>query len=59
VKEKRMQGNFPRSLDKKKLVDKEQTYRWLKFGDIKEETESRTVAAQDQASVINCFKKKF
>jgi hypothetical protein len=29
-----MHGQFPRSLDEK-LVDKEQSYRWLKFGDFK------------------------
>jgi hypothetical protein len=32
---KRMHGQFPRSLDEK-LVDKEQSYRWMKFGDIKQ-----------------------
>jgi hypothetical protein len=31
--EKGMHGQFPRSLDEK-LVDKEQSYRWLTFGDI-------------------------
>jgi hypothetical protein len=31
---KRMHGQFPRSLDEK-LVDNEQSYRWLKFGNIK------------------------
>jgi len=30
-------------------VDNEQSYRWLKFGDIKGETESTIVASQDQA----------
>jgi hypothetical protein len=50
--EKRMHGQFPRSLDEK-LVDKEQSYRWLKFGDIKRETESTIVAAQDQAVSTN------
>jgi hypothetical protein len=35
--EKRMHGQFPRSLEEQ-LVDKEQSYRWLKFEDIKEET---------------------
>jgi hypothetical protein len=55
--EKRMHGQFPRSLDEK-LVDKEQSYRWLKFGDIKGETESTIVAAQDQAISTNCFKRK-
>jgi hypothetical protein len=55
--EKRMHGQFPRSLDEK-LVDKEQSYRWMKFGDIKRETESTIVAAQDQAVSTNCFKRK-
>jgi hypothetical protein len=50
---KRMHVKFPRSLDKK-LVDKEQSYRLLKF----EVTESTGVAAQDQALSTNCFKKK-
>ena len=34
---KRMHGQLPRNLDEK-LVDIEQSYRWLKFGDIKGET---------------------
>jgi CRISPR/Cas system-associated protein Cas7 (RAMP superfamily) len=50
-------GQFPCSLDEK-LVDKEQSYRWLKFGDIKRETESTTVTAQDQALSTDCFRKK-
>jgi hypothetical protein len=41
-----------------KLVDNEQSYRWLKFGDIKEETESTVVAAQDQAISTNYFENK-
>ena len=45
---KRMHGQLPRNLDEK-LVDVEQSYRWLKSGDIKGETESTIVAAQDQA----------
>jgi hypothetical protein len=55
--EKGMHGQFPRSLDKK-LVDKEQSYQWLKFGDIKGETKSTFVAAQDQAISTNYFKRK-
>jgi hypothetical protein len=31
---KRPRGEFPRSLDEE-LTDKEQSYRWLKFGNIK------------------------
>jgi hypothetical protein len=46
----------PRSLDM--LVDREQTYRWLKFGDIKTETKSLIVAAQDQALGTNYLKRK-
>jgi hypothetical protein len=49
-----MHGQFPRSSDEK-LVDKEQSYRWLKFGDVKGETESTIVAAQDQAISSNYF----
>jgi hypothetical protein len=52
-----MHGQFPRSLDEK-LVDKEQSCRWLKFGDIKGETESTIVVAQDQAISTNYFKRK-
>jgi len=47
-----MLGQFPRNLDVK-LVDIEQSYRWLKSGDIKGETESKIMAAQDQAIRIN------
>jgi hypothetical protein len=38
-------------------VDKEQSYRWLKCGDIKRETESTVVTAEDQELSTNCFKK--
>ena len=50
-----MYGQLPRSLDEK-LVDIEQSYRWLKYGDIK--GESTIVAAQDQAISTNYFKNK-
>jgi len=39
-------------------VDNEQSYRWLKFGDMTEETESTVVAAQDQAISTNYFENK-
>jgi len=42
---KRMHGQLPRNLEEK-LVDIEQSCRWLKSGDIKGETESTIVAAQ-------------
>ena len=54
---KRMHGQLPRNFDEK-LVDIEQSYRWLKSGDIKGETERTIVAAQDQAISRNYFKKK-
>jgi hypothetical protein len=52
-----MHGQLPRNLDEK-LVDIEQSYRWLKSGDIKGETESTIVTAQDQAINTNYFKNK-
>ena len=52
-----MHGQLPRNLDEK-LVDIEQSYRWLKSGDIKGETESTIVAVQDQAISTNYFKNK-
>jgi hypothetical protein len=53
---KRIYEQFPCSLDDM-LVDRKQTYRWLKSGDIKGEIESLIVAAQEQASGTNYFKK--
>jgi len=52
-----MHGQLPHKFDEK-LVDIEQSYRWLKSGDIKRETESTIVAAQDQAISTNYFKNK-
>jgi hypothetical protein len=54
---KEMHGQFPHNLDEK-LVDKEQSYRWLKFGDIKGEIESTIMTARDQAVSTNYFKRK-
>ena len=48
---------MPRNVDEK-LVDIEQSYRWLKSGDIKGETEVTIVAAQDQEISTNYFKNK-
>ena len=41
-----------------KLVNIEQSYRWLKSGALRGETESTIVAAQDQAISKNYFKNK-
>ena len=54
---KRMHGQLPHNLAEK-LVDIEQSYRWLKSGDIKGETESTIIAAQDQAISKNYVKNK-
>jgi len=55
--EKRMHGQLQRNLDEK-MVDTGQSYHCLKSGDIKGETESTIVAAQDQAISTNYFKNK-
>ena len=39
-------------------MNNEQSNQWLKFGDIKKESESTTVAAQDKAVSTNYFKDK-
>jgi len=49
---KRMHGQLPCNLDEK-LLDIEQSYRWLKSDDIKGETESTIVAAQDRTISTN------
>jgi len=49
---KRKHGELPRNLYEK-LVDIEQSYRWLKFGYIKGETESKTAATR--CSSLTCF----
>ena len=54
---KRMHGQLPRNLDEK-LVDIEQSYHWLKSGNIKRETEGTIVAVQDQEISTNYFKNK-
>jgi hypothetical protein len=47
-----MYGQFPRRSDEK-CVDKEQSYRWPKFGDIKGEKERTIGAAQGQSLSTN------
>ena len=54
---KRMHGQLPRRLDEK-LVNIEQSYPWLTSVNIKGETGSTTMAAQDQAVCTNYFKNK-
>jgi len=40
------------------LVDNEQSYGWLKVGDVKRETESKIVTAHDKAISTNYSKNK-
>jgi hypothetical protein len=47
-KNKVMHGQYIRSIDKQ-LISKEDTFLWLSKADLKPETESEIVAAQDQA----------
>jgi len=54
---KRMHGQLPRNINEK-LVDIKQSRCWLKSGDVKGETVSTIVAAQDQAISKNYFKNK-
>jgi len=50
-----MHGQLPQKVDEN-LVCNEHSYSWLKFGDIKGETEITIVAAQNQAVRTNYLK---
>jgi hypothetical protein len=43
-----MHGQYIISMDRQ-LIGEEDTFLWLSRGDLKEETESEIIAAQDQA----------
>jgi len=47
-KNKVMHGQYIRNIDRQ-LVSEEDTFLWLSKGDLKAETESEILAAQDQA----------
>jgi len=47
-KNKVMHGHYIRNIDRQ-LIGEEDTFLWLSKGDLKAETESEIVAAQDQA----------
>src|SRR5215470_14681306 len=47
-KNKVIHGQYIRNIDRQ-LISEEDTFLWLSKGDLKAETESETVAAQDQA----------
>jgi hypothetical protein len=52
-----MHGQLPCNLHEK-LVDIERSNRWLKSGDVKRETESTIVVAQDSGTSTKTFKNK-
>jgi hypothetical protein len=53
-KNKVMHGQYIRNIDRE-LVSEEDTFLWLSMGDIKAETESEIVAAQDQALLTKYY----
>ena len=49
-----MHGQYIRKMDRQ-LISEEDTFLWLSKGDLKAETESEIVAAQDQALNTKCY----
>jgi hypothetical protein len=56
-KNKVIHGQYIRNLDRQ-LIGEEDTFLWLSNGDLKAETESEMVAAQDQALNTKCYATK-
>jgi 5-methylcytosine-specific restriction endonuclease McrA len=52
-----MHGSYIRSIDKQ-FISEEDTFLWLLKGDLKAETESEIVAAQDQALQTKYYARK-
>ena len=53
-----MHGQYIRNMDRQ-LISEEDTFLWLSKGDLKAETGSEIVAAQDQALQTKYYKKKY
>ena len=53
-----MHGQYIRCMDRQ-LISEEDTFLWLSKGDLKAETESEIVAAQDQALHTKYYGKKY
>ena len=53
-----MHGQYIRNIDRQ-LISEEDTFLWLSKGDLKAETESVIVAAQDQARQTNIMQQKY
>jgi len=54
MESKAMYGQYIRNIDRQ-LIGEEETFLWLSEGDLKAETESEIVAAQDQALQIEYY----
>ena len=57
-KNKVMHGQYIRNIDKR-LISEKDAFLWLSKGDLKAETESEIVAAQDQALQQNIMRQKY
>ena len=56
-KNKVLHGHYIRNIDRQ-LISEEDTFLWLSKGDLKAETESEIVAAQDQSLQTKYYAKK-
>jgi len=57
-KNKLMLGQYIRNIERQ-LINEKDTFLWLSKGDLKAETESEIVAAQDQAIQTKCYATKY
>jgi len=58
MENKLMHGQYIRNIDRQ-FISKEDTFFWLSMGNLKAETESEIVAAQDQALQTKYFATKY
>ena len=58
MEKKVMHGQYIRNIDRQ-LISEEDTFLWLSKGDLKAETDSEIVAAQDQALQTKYYATKY
>jgi len=58
MEKRSMHGQHIRNIDRQ-LISEEDTFLWLSKGDLKAETESEIVAAQDQVLQKNIMRQKY